>query len=528
MILSINSIEKQYGTHTLFKNISLTVDEGHKVALVGRNGVGKSTLLKIIAGEVEQDSGTVQIAKGKTVSYLSQEIDINEKRTPIEFIQDFKDGDIPEHLIYMVFDGLGISQKDAAKSIEYLSGGQKTKILLTRLLLGKADLFLFDEPTNNLDVPSLIWLEKFLSQSKKSMIIVSHDITFLNNVANRVFELEDGVCSESRGTYKDYLERKEKEIRRKTEEYKLQQLEIQKLEGKIVDAGSNKKEVEQFKAKDKDKFASGFKAQKAESSMGNIRSVKRKLEKMERVEKPFEDDEFAIEIFPKNMDSDLSIEIDELLAGYKDGISVGPFSLSLKLGSKICIMGMNGSGKTTLLKTITGEKKPISGSIDITKGITFGDFMQQHERVNRDKTVIDFFMKETKLTDERAYNILKKFGISEETFNQKTGGLSAGTRARLLFAVISALGVNVLILDEPTNHLDIEAVEALKELLKVYPGIVILVSHNRWFLENIKINNFYEVTEGKVEKISDMEVYLKESEKRANLIINRLKRNIKI
>ena len=249
-----------------------------------------------------------------------------------------------------------------------------------------------------------------------------------------------------------------------------------------------------------------------------MRELEKRLELLRKTTKPFEDKLFKIDIFPKNT-SNSDIELENVVCGLGDFL-LKPIDINIPFGTRICITGKNGSGKSTLLKTLVGMIKPISGSVKISSGVCFGDFMQKHERAVREKNVYDLFSDETKIAGEKIYHIISKYKLSEDIIDKKLSDLSCGTRARILFAIFDILGVNVLILDEPTNHLDSEAVDALIETLKIYKGTVILVSHNRWFLEKVHIDKYYQTEDNEFRKIENFQEYIKESDKKALTMIN--------
>ena len=522
MLLSVREIEKRFGGEQVFSDISFTLDEGHKVALVGRNGAGKSTLVKIIAGLEEQDSGEVKVTNDRKIAYLPQEVVAENSKTGVDYIQDGTN--VQPHQFFPILEGLGVSQQVATQKMSEMSGGQQTKILLTRFLLEPSDVLLLDEPTNNLDIPALLWLETFLATSKKAMIVISHDLVFLNTVTNKVFELKNGSLTIERGTYGDYLERKKKEFNRQMKEYTRYQEEIKRLEASSQAAAKQVEKGDTLELSDSDKYIARAGMDKASASQRRAKIMKRRIKRMEVVEKPYEEEPFTLELEAQQTEGDIEIVLDEVVAGYTDGISIGPTSLTLKMGDRMCLMGMNGEGKSTILKTITGLLPPISGTVSKTEGVVLGDLLQQHERADREAKAIDFFIAQTNNDEEEAIYMLKKAGFGEQTIQQKVSGLSSGMRARLLFAIFIALGVNMLLLDEPTNHLDIEAVTALKEMLKKYTGIVLLVSHNRWFLEDLEIGSCYKVESGTIQKIKDIKQYIKTAQDRAEKMINRLKR----
>ena len=533
MLITIKEISKQFDEHEVYHKFSLTIDEGHKIAVVGNNGVGKSTLLKMIGGIIDPDSGEIIFAKGKSVAYLPQEIPLGDHRTAKEYIQASVDGPFVDHLVFALFDGLGLSHEMYEKNLQEMSGGQRTKVLLTRFLLEKADVLMLDEPTNNLDMHSLIWLETFLKESKKAMMIISHDLYFLNNVANRVLEIKASDDFEvSRGSYGDYLERQKKEFERKMAVYKQYTRKVRELEGRVEDIQAKNEKIEKYEAKDNDKSSAGYNKDRATAALHDASKVLKVIDRLGEVEKPYEEEPFVIEIHPKNTESDLKIEAKDMVAGYTEGkkatLEVGTLTTELNLGDRLCFMGGNGEGKTTVLKTLIGQLPALKGSVHASEGIIIGDLLQQQERADRSKTALEFFMSEAKAGKEKGMHMMKKYGMSENIFNHSIAGLSSGTRARLLLAVFATLGVNVLVLDEPTNHLDVDAVQALNDMLVSYAGIVVLVSHNRWFLERVQVKEYYEVQNGKIERIQNLEKYLEEAKKKAEYMVRRLKRIVQI
>ena len=521
MLLSVNSLEKRFDSTVLFSGLSFTLEEGHRVALVGKNGAGKSTLMKIIAGKESPSSGTVTIPQGRTVSYLPQEVADGEERTGIAYIQEGLS--VQPHEFFPVLNGLGISQEVAERSLVSMSGGQQTKILLTRFLLEPSDVLLLDEPTNNLDIPSLLWLETYLASLKKAMVIISHDLAFLDTVANRVIELKNRTITLERGTYSDYITRKEKEFIRDMKAYTQYVQKVQQLERTRKNLQEKGRQIDATDSSDSEKVGVGVRRDRASAGQRGVKALDKRIKRLEVVEKPFEESRFTLPVQARQ-EGDVEIAVSDMVAGYPDGVQVGPVSFTLKLGDRLCLMGMNGAGKSTVLKTIVGSLKPVSGDVAVRAGVLFGDLLQHHERANRDDVVIDFFIHQTNSDTEKAMHMLKQAGFTEQMMQGKIVGLSSGMRARLLFAVFIVLGVNVLILDEPTNHLDIEAVTALKELLKEYKGIVLLVSHNRWFLEDLAVGSYYMITQGEMRRIQDFKEYVAEAQEQARKMVRQMKR----
>ena len=280
MLASIKGIYKQYDSEILFSNISFVIEEGHKIALVGRNGIGKSTLMKIIAGIEKPDNGSVTLSDGRTLAYLPQEIPIEETKTGIEYIQ--AGTDFMPHQFLPILQGLGVKEEVLDQPVNTMSGGQQTKILLTRFLLQPADILLLDEPTNNLDIPSLLWLELFLAESKKSMLIVSHDLVFLDVVANRVFELSGAGIKCERGTYTNYLDRKKKELEKQRRDYKTYKEKVEQLEGNIKTLQTKHENMEDVEHSDNDKQMRDFKIGSAEKRQSGVSVIKNSLKKIRK------------------------------------------------------------------------------------------------------------------------------------------------------------------------------------------------------------------------------------------------------
>ncbi len=520
MLIEVKNLSKEYNKEKIFSDISFTVEDGHKIAFAGENGAGKSTILKIITGLEEPTTGSVAFSKNTKVGYLPQEISGDIDLPVIDYIKNSLDKELKDHLIYKFLDGLNFAKDSISNNVGSLSGGQQTKVLLTILLLGDSNVLLLDEPTNNLDIPSILWLEKYLNKTKKAIIVVSHDVYFLQNVTDRFFNLNktEKKFIYNRGSYAEYIRQKFKEDEKKLKEFQREEKKCEEVKAQIEKYKKQTEEVKKnYKHSDNDKQAKGFHKNQSSTSMKHLGILEKKLEALRKSTKPFEDKLFDIRIYPKN-----TVNADIDLIGVScaiENFSLKPLDLKIDFAKRICITGENGSGKSVLLKTITKDVKPKAGEVDVSSGVCFGDLMQKHERADRDKSVYDLISDETKISGEKIYHIISKYKLSEDIIDRKMGDLSSGTRARILFAIFAILGVNVLILDEPTNHLDREAVNALIELLKTYKGTVILVSHNRWFLEKVEIDKYFKVENGEFENIKDFDLYIKEFDKKADSII---------
>lgn len=543
----------------MLSDVSFSLGRGQKVALVGHNGTGKTTLLKILAGLEVQDSGKVEIAQNACIGYLPQDTSLSGDKSIIDYLRnetgisllekeleklssDLNNqdkikhyGELQskyEHLNGYSFDhrakvmlaGFGLDGVGLDRSLSNLSSGQKSKVVLVSILLKGVDVLLLDEPTNNLDLPALIWLEDFLQKSSASCIVVSHDRRFLDGVARKVFELDwqSHSLTITGGSYSDYIEMTAKRIAKQKEEYRLQQEEIERLSDRARERKADAISGSRWFGSDNDKFLRGFKRDRSSKSSIVAKSIEKRIEQMDKVEKPIERRPFEIILNAQINPGTVDVSVSGLIAGYSKSFTIGPISFEIRYGDRIGIMGLNGSGKSTLLKTITGEMKPKSGAIEVGSGIKIGNMMQEHETLPRNQTLLDFLSSRTRLNHQDSYSKLSKFGFSERQVKLPISTLSPGGRARLLLALFSAQSVNMLVLDEPTNHLDIEAMEALEETLESYKGTVILVSHDRYFFEKASLDTTYVLSEGILTKIPDYKMYIETAEARAKKLLKLL------
>lgn len=380
-----------------------------------------------------------------------------------------------------ILNGLKLN-KTLQDKINILSGGEKIKILLSVVLLSNSNLLLLDEPTNNLDIKAVEWLENYLKNSKKEMIIVSHDEVFLNNIANKIFELNNGNLKEYSMTYNSYIEAKELEYKRNFEQYNNALEKKENLKRQIQKAkewankGNNKKSYS-----DNDKIANNFSKEKTNNS--NISKIKRALEK---VEIPGFEEKKSINFFFQfdNSKGNKDILLENLVCGYEKKIVTSPINLQIDFGSKISISGSNGCGKTTLIKTIMGLLKPLSGKCIIGNDVKIGYISQDTIFEDNDETILEFLTKNVSNIDYSViYMLLDKFNFEYDDRNKKYKNLSPGERTRVNLIKIALNKINVLILDEVTNHLDKEALDIIYELIKNYNGTIISISHNRKYNE---------------------------------------------
>jgi len=558
-MLTVKKISKNYGSMTILSDVSFALGKGEKAALVGPNGVGKTTLLRILAGIDEPDSGTVEMQKTACIGYLEQDTSVMGTMTILEYLKTVsgieeleknlkkmspetaggeKTGEYEEaqkqyvrldgysfsHRAEIILSGFGFNEDDFSKSVSNLSSGQKVKVALTGILLKGVDLLLLDEPTNNLDLPSLIWLEDFLKNSEATAIIVSHDRRFLDRIAKKIIEIDwnTKAVAVTGGKYSDYLEMSIKRLEHSKKTYRLQQEEIARLEEAARNQKIESDQGSKWQGTDNDKGLRGFKREQAERSSRQAKAIEKRIEQMDKIDRPVEKKSMEIALESASNPGTLNISLKNVVAGYDKGFSLGPISVDIAYGSRVGIMGLNGSGKSTLLKTIIGAMAPLDGEVKTGSGIRIGNMMQEHETLPKNETPLELLKQKGKLSTTDSYNQLGKFGIGEEHSKRPIGTLSLGSRARLTLALFSALSVNALILDEPTNHLDIEAIQALEETVASYKGTIILVSHDRYFLEKAKLDTVYQISDGKFSRIADYKKYIESVEKRTKTLAKSL------
>lgn len=513
--MQVNNLNFSISNKSILNDVSFIINKNDKIGLVGKNGSGKSSLLKILSKELPYEKGSIKL-ENEDIAYLKQEIphsfnddsiltfikkeiglfeieerlhflesNLNEKNLEeySEILEKYLslDGYNFEDNANEILNGLKLN-KTLQDKINILSGGEKIKILLSVVLLSNSNLLLLDEPTNNLDIKAVEWLENYLKNSKKEMIIVSHDEVFLNNITNRIFELNNGNLKEYSMTYNSYVEAKELEYKRNFEQYNNALEKKENLKRQIQKAkewankGNNKKSYS-----DNDKIANNFSKEKTNNS--NISKINRALEK---VEIPEFEEKKSINFFFQfdNSKGNKDILLENLVCGYEKKFVTSPINLQIDFGSKISISGSNGCGKTTLIKTIMGLLKPLSGKCIIGNDVKIGYISQDTIFEDNDETILEFLTKNVSNIDYSViYMLLDKFNFEYDDRNKKYKNLSPGERTRVNLIKIALNKINVLILDEVTNHLDKEALDIIYELIENYNGTIISISHNRKYNE---------------------------------------------
>lgn len=504
LVFSCKNLSKAYGGRTLFSEISFELYQGNRVGLVGPNGVGKSTLLHILAGIDDSDSGEFTLHAGARSALLAQEHHIVEGRTLIDearlAMQPLIDaqadlvtigeqlskateeehrrltvrydrlnewlaqhsGYTIDHQVEEVLHGLGFVDADFHRVLTSFSGGQQSRVMLAKLLLSAPDVMLLDEPSNHLDIKATEWLEDYLSWQREAMLIVSHDRTFLNNVVTTIFELSEKGIATYPGNYAAYVKQRQERYELALKTFEAQKEYVEKQEDYIRRANY------------------GQLAKQAQSRA-------KMLDKLERVEKPIQVSGPHLRFSTSRRPGDIIVEAEHLSKKLGEKQLLSDVSFQLQRGQRLGIMGPNGCGKSTLLKLMMGELKPDTGTIKLGHQVDVGYYDQHLESVMDDMTVIRAVWPpdDPSITEQQMRDFCARFGLVGEMVYHKVGSLSGGERSRVVLARIAALNVNLLILDEPTNHLDIWACESLEEALAQYEGTVIVVSHDRTFLNRV-------------------------------------------
>ncbi|WP_302541555.1 ABC-F family ATP-binding cassette domain-containing protein [uncultured Clostridium sp.] len=511
IILSCKDICKSYGIRYVLKNITFSINEGDKVGIIGANGEGKSTLFKIITKELSQDSGEVFIDKNKTLGYLSQNLALNSEKniyeealsvfdellniesklssleikmsepydekkasyheklikdyTTLQDLYSHKGGYVYKGEISRVLKGLGFTENDFYKSINTLSGGQKTRVALCKLLLRKPDIILLDEPTNHLDLEAISWLEDYMKNYKGTVLVISHDRFFLDSVTNNTFEVIGGKVECYNVPYTKFIDLRKKNYETKLKAYNLQQAEIKRQEAII----------EKFRSFNREK------------SIRAAESREKVLEKMEKIEAPTHAKEASKIKFEASVKSGYDVlHIENMAKSYGDKSLFSNLNLDLKRGEKVALIGENGRGKTTLFKIIMDKVEVDKGVKVLGTNVNVGYYDQEQSDLNLDKTIIDEVWDDfPNLTTSKLRSYLASFLFTGDDVFKVINTLSGGEKCRINLLKLILSKSNLLLLDEPTNHLDIISREALEDAILEYDGTLMVISHDRYFLNKV-------------------------------------------
>ena len=531
MILSCSNVTKSFGVTEILKDISFMINKNDKVAIVGVNGAGKTTMFKIITRELKQDSGDISFSKDvQSVGYLTQNLDLDESLNIYDtFIKVFQniidlEEEIRQTEIQMakvsadeheklfkkyndlndkferlsgyeyksrvrgVIKGLGFTEEEGLKKISVLSGGEKSRVALGRLLLKNPEILLLDEPTNHLDIKSVEWLEEYLRDYKGTVLLISHDRYFIDRVVNKIIEIENGKSMTYNGDFKNYIMRKKINRELDLKHYEEQQKEIKRQEEVI-------KKLRQFNR---------------EKSIKRAESRERLLEKVERIDRPEnEPKKIRIKIKPKVKSGFEVLKVEELSKSFENRELFKGVTFQINRGEKVALIGANGIGKTTILKIILKEEEQNFGQVKFGVNVETGYYDQEHEYLNDEKEILeDIHDAYPFLTTLEIRNVLASFVYIGEDVNKKIKTLSGGEKGRVSLAKIMLSKANFLILDEPTNHLDMFSREILEDALKDYDGTVFYVSHDRYFVNNTADKILELSPNGMKEYLGDYDYYL--------------------
>lgn len=534
MILACQQISKAFGTHQVLNQISFHIEDNEKATIVGVNGAGKTTLLKIIMGEMSADDGEVIISKGKRIGYLAQHQNTDTDHTIYEEVleakkeiiameekirrleKDMKDatGDALTSMmndysalthrfeledgyawrseITGILKGLGFSEEDFHKKVNKLSGGQRTRVFLGKLLLSKPDIILLDEPTNHLDMDSIHWLEGFLSNYKGAVLVISHDRYFLDKVVTKVIDLDHGKAVTYRGNYTAYTTKKEALMEAQMREYENQQAEIKHQEEVITK----------------------LKSFNREKSIKRAESREKMLERMELVEKPVVyEPKIRIRFEPATISGNDVLTIDNLSKSFGNQLLFHELHLDIKRGEKVALIGKNGTGKTTILKIINKYLAADTGKIALGAKVRIGYYDQEQQVLHDEKTIFDEISDAyPALTHTRIRNLLAAFLFTGDEVFKRISSLSGGEKGRVSLAKLMLSNANFLILDEPTNHLDLYSKEILEDAISNFDGTVFYVSHDRYFI-NKTATRILDLTEdGLINYKGNYDYYLEKKE----------------
>lgn len=501
MILSVANLRKLFGVDIILDSVTFRIEAREKVALVGRNGTGKTTLLRIITGQMEPDAGSCNLQRGAKVGYLRQESPVTPERTVLqeaqsglEHLLEIKtrldeltkvlennptDDDLAEFAmlhehfnesegysaerdVLTVLNRMGFEEGDFTRITDSLSGGERTRLALARLLLEEPDLLILDEPTNHLDLQATEWLESWIKQYHGAILLVSHDRSFLENTAMKFLELRNGTVSVYEGDFHKYLQLREEDEARQADIAAKQAQQIAKL----------------------DEFVRRFmNSQRTAQARGRQKHMHRLQE--QQIQAPTKDSSMRVGFGKVTRSGDVVIKTEKLSVGFPDETLFSDLNWEVRYGERWGIVGENGAGKSTLIKTILGRHKAVGGSAKLGSRVELGYFSQDVADLDLDDTPLDHMVFEMGMDAGPARNLLGRFLFSGDDVFRPIRSLSGGEKNKLVLASLTQINPNLLVLDEPTNHLDMDSRAALAEVLNEFKGTLVLISHDRWLLSQV-------------------------------------------
>lgn len=539
--IEVKELSKMYGGNTIFHNINFTVQTGQKIGLIGINGCGKTTLMKILSGEEISDAGDIFKKKGIKCGYLAQIPSYPETVTVIEVLMEAF-GDIgqiknkltileeemalsPENMTVLlehygryqeqftaldgyavdeklnrIIIGMSFSETFLNRRFMSLSGGEKTKTMLGKMLLEAPDVMLLDEPTNHLDIKTLEWLEGYIKESESAMIMISHDRYFLDHTIEKIVELSKGETIEFKGNYSTYIEHKETEQILLEGQYKRQEKKIGEMESaakRFRDWGTRADSEAMFK---------------------KAKAMEKRIEKMDKIDRPTTDKSIKLSFEMTDRSGRDVLQLKNARFGY-DSILFTAKEFTLKFGERLVLLGDNGTGKTTLFKGIQNKLKTLSGELKVGSSVKIGALHQEILFDSEDKNILTYFREETLCSEGDSRQKLARYLFTGETVFKKVSSLSGGEKVRLKLALLMEEDINMLLLDEPTNHIDIASRETLEEALVQFDGTILFVSHDRFFIEKVA-TRVAEITGGQLIDYAGDYKYYKEEHEKESLQIN--------
>jgi ATP-binding cassette, subfamily F, member 3 len=545
-VLQVSNVSKSFGDNLIFEKVSFTVNAGERAGLIGPNGCGKTTLLRIILGELEPDTGSARLSSTRLrTGYLAQALEYQPAQTVSQVLREAMDGlsaaerqlqqlstgmaaaqgEELERLLaeygraqeaferqggyaaearaQAVLEGLDLQSLDQSTPVDILSSGQKTRLGLARLLLSSPDLLLLDEPTNHLDIDALEWLEGFLEGFAGAVVIVSHDRALLDRTVSKILELDPSTATmrDYPGNYSDYVDAKEREWQQQWVAYKDQQEFIARLQGTIAAKKGYARSIElgtiDFGPR---KIAKGI----ARKAVVQQRRLERLLDSEERINRPERSWQMKLEFVDIPSSGRDVLHLRELRMGFGDRLLFQDVSLTLRAGKRIALVGPNGSGKTTLARLVRGELSPLSGRVSLGTGVKLGYYAQEQEILDADSTPYDTIRSVATMDQTQVRGLLHYFLFTGDEVFVRIDSLSFGERARLALARLVAQGCNFLLLDEPVNHLDIPSRSRFEQAMAAFQGTVLAIVHDRYFIERFA-TGLWAIEDGTIRAYVDLE-----------------------